>query len=66
MQVQCNPIKMSVAFFTEIEQKILKFARNYKKNSNSDNHEKEKKLRLCVQDLKSITNYDNKDSSVLA
>jgi len=64
------PIKMSVAFITEIEQKILKFAWNYKRIQTVKaimRKKKPTKLKaVCFKIWNSTTNYDNKDSLVLA
>ena len=62
------PIKISVAFITEIEQKILKFAWNYKRIQTVKpimTKKKPTKLRfLRFESL--LQSYDNKDSLVLA
>ena len=62
------PIQLSVAFFTDIEQKILKFAWNYKRIQTVKpimTKKKPTKLRfLRFESL--LQSYDNKDSLVLA
>ena len=35
LQIQCNPIKLPMVFFTELEQTISQFVWKYKKTSNS-------------------------------
>ena len=64
------PIKMSVAFFTEIEQKILKFAWNYRRiqTVKAIMRKKNKKhSRLCALRYEILLqSYGNKDSIVLA
>ena len=42
LQMQCNPMKLSVEFFTELEQKKFKFVEKHKKPYTQRNLEKEK------------------------
>ena len=63
-------INMSVAFFTEIEQKILKFAWNYRRIQTVKAIMREKNKnhsRLCASRYEILLqSYGNKDSTILA
>ena len=62
------PIQLSVAFFTDIEQKILKFAWHYKRIQTVKaimTKKKPTKLRFLRFEIL-LQSYDDKDSLVLA